>query len=203
METPERLFLGLHPDEWVAVGTMVNAVVIIILAVFNFLYIRSASRQAAAAEKQAQASESQAAAALAQAKTASANLALLKVQIDEQSGQSRTRHIRTFEQIKDELQAWIPRLSGNWGNLPSSHSLKPSDWSDAVHWVERQFPDLRGAMQAMDEEIRKAVPVIENVMTTPESGRLAKSGSMGIAASHLREANKIANDILARISKDS
>jgi hypothetical protein len=41
------------PEWWSAVGTVVNAVVVIVLAVFNYLYLRAANRQAKASEEQA------------------------------------------------------------------------------------------------------------------------------------------------------
>src|SRR5579862_6735884 len=102
---------GLRPDEWVAIGTMANAVVIIVLAVFNFLYMRSAARQASAAEKQA-------AASLEQARTASETLTILKVQVEEQSGQAHSKYTAALQQMKGELIRQSQQLHSDTTRAP-------------------------------------------------------------------------------------
>jgi hypothetical protein len=44
--------IGHSTDWWSAIGTMVNAVVVVVLVVINFFYLKAANRQATAAEKQ-------------------------------------------------------------------------------------------------------------------------------------------------------
>ncbi|MGB7547524.1 MAG: hypothetical protein WBM14_07240 [Terracidiphilus sp.] len=47
----EKIF-GHSTNWWSAIGTMVNAVVVVALAVINFFYLRAANRQAAGSEDQ-------------------------------------------------------------------------------------------------------------------------------------------------------
>ena len=119
-KNPRGLFLGPQPDEWAAIGTMVNAVVILFLARFNFRYMQSASQQAAAADKQAKASEAQAAAALEQARTASETLTILKVQIEEQTGQARSKYTAALQQMKGELIRQSQRLESDTIHAPQN-----------------------------------------------------------------------------------
>lgn len=189
----ERLFLGLHPDEWVAIGTMVNAVVIIVLAVFNFLYMRSAARQAAAAEKQASA-------ALDQAKIATENLSLLKTQIEEQSGQARTKCLTVFMQMKGELVRQAQQLRGNLTGVPKLKVVWPDGWSETLHWTEQRFPELRQFLPEIDKLISEANGMIAP-LTASVSNVPGVRSTVDSAAGSLDRASMMLHRVIQRIEQ--
>jgi hypothetical protein len=181
----------MDSNTWVAIGTVVNAVVVIVLAGINFRYLRIAARQAEASEQQARA-------AVESARVADETLKLLKIQIEDQSGLALTKAVDAFRGIKADIEVWIPRMF-DYNKLPESFSVLPETWSDVSHWVRIHFPDLKQPLGVIQDKIEAAKPIIENVISTPSSGRLPKQGSMGTAAAHLREASSAVDVVLARL----
>jgi hypothetical protein len=186
----------LNPDEWIAIGTMVNAVVVVALAIISYLYMKSAARQADAAEEQARASQAQASAAQEQAKIANDSLALLRIQIEEQSGLAFSRHVDTLRRIRGEARAWMDRLSVNWSNLPTSCSLLPASWSEASHWLPKRYPELTKTVDSIPEELEAANWIIQDIISTPSSGLLGKQAAMKNAVQHLSRASEAVTTIL-------
>jgi hypothetical protein len=86
----------LSPETWTAAGTVANAVIVLALAIINFLYMRSAKRQADAARFQAEQSHRQADAAME-------SLRLLKAQMDQAKMRELLGALAVFRHINYEM----------------------------------------------------------------------------------------------------
>jgi hypothetical protein len=145
----EHIVWRLTPTEWTAIGTVVNAGVVIVLAVINIFYLRSARRQADAATKQADA-------ARGQAEAASQSIRLLQAQMDDQARLNLIQTVTDLRAMHVAL-ADLPRiLRHDWGTLPKSVRLLPAHWASMVHVIEKNAPDERPRLSVIETTLLAA-----------------------------------------------
>ena len=129
---------------WSAVGTVVNAMVVIILAILNWRYLTAAKRQATAAENQAKEIAEQTKAIRRQAELIDRQFAL--------SVQDRFAHrmenirvsINTLERLKQEVHAFA--FANDDSNIPArSIDLLPTNWEKVSGCLREELisPDIR------------------------------------------------------------
>ena len=107
------------PEGWTAAGTIANAAIVAVLALINFLYLRSARRQADAAIAQAQQSQRQADAAME-------SLRVLKNQLDQREKRDIRRAITILRNITNDVNFWKQFFPDKWGQYrTTSHNLCP------------------------------------------------------------------------------
>jgi hypothetical protein len=177
---PEVVWLGLSPSEWTAIATVTNAVLVIVLAIINFRYMRSASEQAKASTKQATA--------------AFANIDLLKNQIQDQTLLKRTETLIDLRRMNMLLASWAPKLSESWGQLPPFEGLLPDNWPSIVFVVERNIPNQKENLKSIETHITNAEMLIKDHLARAANYRQADV--MKAAANDLNEASRPLGEIL-------
>ncbi len=181
---PEILWFGLSPAEWTAIATVINAALVIVLAIINFRYMRSAAEQAKAAIKQATASEQQAAAARA-------NIDLLKNQMQDQTLLKRTETLIDLRRMNLLLASWAPKVSENWGQLPPFEGLLPVNWPSIVFVVERNIPNQQENLKSIETHLTNAEMLMKDQLA-----RAAKADVMKAAAIDMDAASRPLREIL-------
>ena len=175
---PEVLWFGLNPDEWTAIATVTNAVLVIALAVINFLYMRSAAQQAKAATKQAAAAEKQTEAALE-------NITLLKNQLHDQELLKRIETVIDLRRLRSALSWWSPKLIESWGALPTYERFLPDNWPSMVFVIQRALPNQKQNLVDIEAHIRNADTLVVTELAKPPTSRqpdVLRAASMDLDA---------------------
>jgi hypothetical protein len=107
MQTPPDIYWHLTATGWTAIGSIVGAVSIFALTIFNICYLSAARRQAEASEAQAKASE-------AQAGSAESSLKLLK----EQLALTQRPFVAVHSEYREEF-GMVVVYAHNQGNGPA------------------------------------------------------------------------------------
>jgi len=135
--------LGHSTDWWSAIGTMVNAVVVVALAVINLFYLRAANRQATAAEDQTEKIQTQ---------TGLTRKALLHaLGQDMAARRSRIVHaeseLRKIKAALDNLDELLRQPAPNYQKMNES-SIFPDSWDVIACCVEQEIDE--GAFRARE-----------------------------------------------------
>jgi len=175
--SPEVLLLGRSPGWWTAVAAIVNVLVVVILVVINFRYMRSAAKQAGAALEQAKAAEKQAAAALE-------SIDLVKRQMRDQEKLKRIEAVIDLHRLRMQLDWWIPKLEGSWGQLPPPESFLPDNWASIVFVVETALPGRKENLAVIETKVRNAENLVKTELKKPQNyqdGQVFKAASRDLA----------------------
>ena len=170
---PEQL-IWHSPDWWSAVGTLVNAAIVILLAVINYLYLRAANRQAKAAETQTREIKEQIALTCDQ-------LDVMRDALQFSHAENRaerrrqltiaTGEIRKIVLTLKELRSRLAQSNPNY-NLVSEGNIYPDTWNEVAHCIEREMDHgdhwakvsqdclltTRSEFNSFKERLRSAMP---------------------------------------------
>lgn len=177
---PERLVFGLGPAWVMAIAAVLNVAVVVVLAIINFRYMRSAARQADATTKQADAATRQALAAFE-------NINLLKEQVRDLASLKLTETMIDLRRMCFSLEWWSPKLEPSWGSLPSVFDGGlPDNWPSIVHLVERTVPNQKENLANIERHIRNAEMLIRDQLARSPNYR--QTDVLRVAACDLNEA---------------
>lgn len=136
-------FIHHSPEWWSAVGTVTNAIVVIILAVLNVLYLKAAKRQATAAEEQTVEIKNQIGLSLQE-------LAIARMAFGLSSEQTvRLRRTRVMAALSDLQQIdtaltkliWMAEQVGANLNEVLESEFLPEFWKQIAECIEQELPD--------------------------------------------------------------
>jgi len=144
-----HFFLGLKLEEWAAVATIANGLLVSVLIIINILYLRSADRQANAALAQAVQSQRQADAAIE-------SLKILKEKSIYEDEQQIIRACDLLQASQREVLRWRDLMKDKWGMAPSSAKLLPDDWSMIVYQAGKISVDLSKRVTSVGSQIAEA-----------------------------------------------
>lgn len=189
-----RHFDWLTINSVAAFATAVNGVVVIVLAVLNYRYLKSAQVMAKAAEEQSEAARQQASAA---ARTL--DILLLE-----------RRDTDTYQRAV--FQSECRDLAGELRRLESVVSLSakpfrerdcylmPTQWDICRAYITRQSPDLLSAMLALETNLPNDSAAVMGVIRAPDSQWIATVQRRSDLAIRLRnrreEVEKFQGDVL-------
>jgi hypothetical protein len=185
--------IGHSTDWWSAIGTMVNAGVVVVLVVINFFYLMAANRQATAAEKQISKIQEQ---------TELTRKALLHA-LGLDKAERRARIFRAESELRkikaalDDLDELLRQPSTNFLSVNES-SIFPGTWEIIACCVEQEIDDgavrareLQGnlmdtssAFQKLKEWLRTSNPsdaVKQRKDAVRENGRRSSDGLLSLA----------------------
>jgi hypothetical protein len=146
---PPETFLHLTTTGWTAIGSMVSAVSIVVLAIFNFLYLKAARRQAGAAEQ---------------------TLRELQYQFTlQQIGQKETALATVLEVARNAL-SWRESLHTE-RSLNDRAVLMPPNWPSVMAFVGQQIPAVITEMTMVDREMSETERLLNEVVHMPLSMR--------------------------------
>lgn len=137
---------GWTPSGWAALASVINVVLVGVLALSNYLYMRSAAEQAKAAHEQALA--------------ASENIKLLKEQIQEQRSLRMTETLVDIRRLQYLVDWWLPKLTSDWGSLSAFEPLLPANWPSMFQIVERTVPSEAENLLKVESRVRNAQTLI-------------------------------------------
>lgn len=135
------IFWKLTIEEWAAI---VNLIVVTVLAVINFFYLRSAQAQTSATIKMAEESKKQADAAME-------SLRLLRSQVEQTNAEELARVLTVLRSIQIDVQFWLETTS-NLGILRPVIKLVPDSFPAIVYQAGRISPSLREKVKSLEEE---------------------------------------------------
>ena len=161
-----------------AIAAVVNAVVVTVLAFFNYRYMLSASTQATATTKQAEAADKQAAAAFETIK-------LLKAQADDQARLRLTETLIDLQYMSYQVKRWIPICENQWGAMNGYDLILPANWPRIVHVTESNAPHVAEDLRIIETRVRNADSLISGQMTKNAPYRQAdvfKAASVDLAS---------------------
>ena len=159
--------VGHSTDWWSAVGTVVNAVVVVALAIINFLYLRAANRQATAAEKQTEEIKKQIALSGTQTDLSREQNALMQcalLQSDRQYTNQRRGSLIQAEselrKIKSKLTEVDELLRGQTNLNFQENCIFPDTWDVIARCIEQEIAggasaarELQGALMDTKSEL--------------------------------------------------
>ena len=187
---PDIVF-DLTATGWTAVGSIVSAVSLIVLAVFNVIYLRRAHEQSTAA--------------LDQAKFAKATLETLQAQL---LTQKKTEHLNAhaiLARCAVELVQWRDRISIEQRSSGDEQiELIPPDWNTVATYISREFPNLHGTILNLGSKIKQLEGRVNNLVRIPVFQR-APNSSFGQSIQNTKEnLDKLSfelNQIITQISR--
>jgi len=171
---------GWNPNDVMAFASVVNVVLVFVLAAFNYRYMRSAAEQAAAAREQA-------AAALE-------NIKILKNQVREQNALRLTEALVDFRRLDHLIRWWMPRLDSEWGAISSFPSLLPQNWPSMFHIVEQTVPEGNTDLLKIESHVRNAETIMSEALSRNPTYRNASV--FKAAANDLSEAGTALRSVL-------
>jgi hypothetical protein len=171
---------GLSANGVMAVTSVVNVLIVCILALFNYRYMKSAAEQATAAREQAQ--------------TASENIKLMKEQIQEQRSLKLTEALVDFRRMQDLIKWWSPRLDTHWGTIEEIPALLPHNWASMLQIVEQSAPSEQDQLLIVESCVRNAQMIVDAELQRPASHRDDKV--FKAAANDLSDANRALTKVL-------
>jgi hypothetical protein len=185
-------FLHLTTTGWTAIGSIVGALSIVALAIFNLLYLRTASAAARAASEQAKAGIDAAEAARKQAEAAQETLRELQYQFRLQQIGQREAALSTLLEVGRNALSWREALHTE-RSLNDKAALMPANWPAVMDFVAQQVPAVLTEMIAVDRDISETERLLNEVVHVPLSMR---SGQLtGHKISPLRDKlKKVADD---------
>ena len=140
-------------NSWSAIGSIVNAAVVIVLAAINYLYLRAANRQAKAAEEQAKAA------------LESLRLALRPHRLEVNRDQSVV--YEGFVSVGNALGAIIANAetSSRWHG-----PVIPGNWTEVTRLFLSLYPDLYTEYAEFIEKVEATVISREQTLNRDLSG---------------------------------
>jgi len=146
---PSEAFLHFTTTGWTAIGSIVSAVSIVVLAIFNFLYLKAARKQAGVAEQ---------------------TLRELQYQFTlQQIGQKETALATILEVARNAL-SWRESLHTE-RSLNDRAALMPTNWPSVMAFVGQQIPAVITEMTTVDREISETERMLNEVVHVPLSMR--------------------------------
>ena len=162
MQTAET-FLHLTATGWTAIGSIVGAASIVVLAIFNLLYLRAARQSANAASIQADASKKQ-------AEVATQTLKELKYQFDLQQLAQKEIALSVLAEIARDARSWMGSLHTE-RSQDDKATLMPSDWGNVMVFVSQQVPSVETEILSLGEQISETERLLNEVVHVPISMR--------------------------------
>lgn len=172
----------LDSNDWSAVGSVVNGVVVIALAIINYFYLRAANRQAKAAEEQAKAS------------LESVRLAHRGYTLDTERDLKRI--VMAFYYVEEALRSLQAEAEtgGIW-----TQPIVSNNWTEIQTFFISLYPDLSGELReflGLLEYVRKGLEI--NIK--PDSlGQVCLLSQSNILATHASEARKHLIQIIVKL----
>jgi hypothetical protein len=161
----------LNANQWIAIATVVNVAIVGVLAIINFRYMRSASKQADAADRQA--------------KAAFENIALVKDQIQSQAKLKVTETLIDLRRMVFLVEMWCPKVRDSWGDLPPYEPFLSDNWPSMVHVIEKITPNQAENLRKIEQHILNAETLIKGQLARNPTNRQANV--MQAAANDLDE----------------
>jgi hypothetical protein len=160
------------PEEWIAIASVVNAVLVAALVIANIYYLKIAKRQAEAASAQVALSQRQADAASVQAEqsrrqvdAAAENLRLLNAQTSRAEMQEVVRAIAVLRDVRNKLNIWQPIVKQSRFIPEAGIRFLPPDWPELFLLVSRVLPQLRGDAEALQQRLGNAEYQVDLYLT--------------------------------------
>ncbi len=148
-------FCGLRIEEWAAI---INLIVVTVLAVINFFYMKSAKKQATESQRQADA--------------AMESLRLLKAQTEAQNAQELVRAITILHAVMSDVMIWLDVIEKHqWGIPPLTVKLLPDDWSVVVYQTGKVSASLRTDVNSLEKFLTDANSQISQFLARPIESR--------------------------------
>jgi hypothetical protein len=133
-------------NEVMAFASVVNVLLVGVLAFLNYRYVRSAAEQAKAAREQAVA--------------ALDNIKIVRGQIQEQRSLKLTEALVDFRRLQYVINFWLPRLEGAWGAISSFPQILPDNWPSMFHIVEQSVPSEQQELLKIENHVRNAEMIV-------------------------------------------
>lgn len=170
MQSQPDIFMHLTATGWTAIGSIVGAVSIIILAVFNVLYLKAARVASRAANAQAEAGQSAAQAASKQAEAADKTLSELRYQFTMHEVAQKEIALAALNEVARNARSWKESLHTD-RSVNDKASLMPPNWSQVMVFVGQQVPAVMTEMIAVERQISETERQLNDFVHVPLSMR--------------------------------
>jgi hypothetical protein len=188
----EHVFMGLTATDWGAIGTVVNAVVVIALARFTYRYMKSTTDLVESARVQADAS-------LRQAEAAGRTVDLLLRERSESESYQQTTFRRSISFLIQELSKWQQAIDYDGGFVGEEEChLVPAEWDTCVAFIDRKSPHLMGEVHKIEDQLKHLTSEIEKVINAPGSGWISMTQRRRKIGAELIELRMAVQNLLAR-----
>jgi hypothetical protein len=160
--SPET-FLHFTSTAWTAIGSIVSAASLLVLAGFNSLYLRRAHEQSVAARKQAD---------VAQRTLDALQKQMLQAKLTELANAKAI-----ISRCAVELILLCQRLKTENRVNEERMTIVPDDWNAAVVYVSRELPGLQGKIMNAGSRMKAMEGDINQILKTPFNQRGANSST--------------------------
>ena len=167
---PTEQFLRFTATGWTAIGSIVGAVSIVALAIFNVLYLKAARAASGAATAQAEAGQSAALAASKQAEAAEKTLSELRLQFTMQEIAQKEIALSTLNEVARNARSWRESLHTE-RSINDKANLMPSNWSQVMVFVAQQVPSVMTEMIEVEKQVSETERQLNDVIHVPLSMR--------------------------------
>ena len=184
-------FLRLTGTAWTALGSIISALSVIALVVFNFIYLRRVHAQTDAS--------------IEQARTARATLESLQLQIAQQQKTEYFHAYSILARCAMELIQIHDRLMTEHRSGDEQIELIPNDWNFAVTYVSREFPLLHGEILNAGSNLNRLERDVNRCVRVPFGQRGPNTSIMQIIGNTRVGLHKLShqiNTIMSAISKE-
>ena len=170
MQPQPDVFMHFTATGWTAIGSIVGAVSIIILAVFNVFYLTAARVASRAANAQADAGQSAAQAAIKQAEAAEKTLSELRYQFTMHEIAQKEIALAALNEVARNARSWKESLHTDRSHNDKA-SLMPSNWSQVMVFVGQQVPAVMTEMIDVERQISETERQLNDYVHVPMSMR--------------------------------
>ena len=170
MQSQRDIFMHQTATGWTAIGSIVGAVSIIVLAVFNILYLKAARAASRASNAQAEAGQSAAQAASKQAEAADKTLRELRYQFTMHEIAQKEIALAALNEVARNARSWRESLHTD-RSINDKASLMPPNWSQVMVFVGQQVPAVMTEMIDVERQISETERQLNDFVHVPLSMR--------------------------------
>lgn len=170
MQPQPDAFIHLTATGWTAIGSIVGAVSIITLAVFNVFYLEAARAASRAANAQADTGHRAAEAASKQAEAAEKTLSELRYQFTMHEVAQKEVALAALNEVARNARSWRESLHTD-RSVNDKASLMPPNWSQVMVFVGQQVPAVMTEMIDVERQISETERQLNDYVHVPMSMR--------------------------------